>query len=131
MDTPQIVILTGPTAAGKTALAVDLAARYGAEIISADSRQVYRYLDIGTAKPTPEQRAAVKQKLKDMDLVAMNYGVVDIPQDETKARKVFDFAKDMGILTVAVVTKPFAFEGRRMRAAEAGIDQGALFLAVG
>jgi tRNA dimethylallyltransferase len=66
MDTPQVVILTGPTATGKTALAIDLAARYGAEIISADSRQVYRYLDIGTAKPTLEQRAAVPHHLIDV-----------------------------------------------------------------
>jgi len=66
MDTPQIVILTGPTATGKTALAMEFAIRYGAEIISADSRQVYRYLDIGTAKPTPEQRAAVPHHLIDV-----------------------------------------------------------------
>lgn len=66
MDIPQIVILTGPTATGKTALAIELATRYGAEIISADSRQVYRYLDIGTAKPTPEQRAAVPHHLIDV-----------------------------------------------------------------
>jgi tRNA dimethylallyltransferase len=66
MNTPQIVILTGPTATGKTALAIEFAIRYGAEIISADSRQVYRYLDIGTAKPTPEQRAAVPHHLIDV-----------------------------------------------------------------
>lgn len=66
MDTPQIVILTGPTATGKTALAIEWALRYGAEIISADSRQVYRYLDIGTAKPTAAQRAAVPHHLIDV-----------------------------------------------------------------
>jgi tRNA dimethylallyltransferase len=66
MDTPRIVILTGPTATGKTALAIEFALRYGAEIISADSRQVYRYLDIGTAKPTAEQRAAVPHHLVDV-----------------------------------------------------------------
>jgi len=66
MDTPQIVILTGPTATGKTALALEFSTRHGAEIISADSRQVYRYLDIGTAKPTPEQRAAVPHHLIDV-----------------------------------------------------------------
>jgi len=59
MDRPQLVIIAGPTATGKTALAIDLAARFGAEIVGADSRQVYRYLDIGTAKPTAEQCAAV------------------------------------------------------------------------
>ncbi len=66
MKIPQIVIITGPTATGKTALAIELAIRHGAEIISADSRQVYRYLDIGTAKPTLEQRAAVPHHLIDV-----------------------------------------------------------------
>jgi tRNA dimethylallyltransferase len=66
MEQPQIVIITGPTATGKTALAIELATQYEAEIVSADSRQVYRYLDIGTAKPTPAQRAAVPHHLLDV-----------------------------------------------------------------
>jgi tRNA dimethylallyltransferase len=66
MNQPQLIIITGPTATGKTALAIELATRYDAEIISADSRQVYRYLDIGTAKPTPAQRAVVAHHLIDV-----------------------------------------------------------------
>jgi tRNA dimethylallyltransferase len=66
MERPQIVIIAGPTATGKTALAIDLATRFGAEIVGADSRQVYRYLDIGTAKPTVEQRATVPHHLIDV-----------------------------------------------------------------
>lgn len=66
MGQPQLVIISGPTATGKTALAIELATRYGAEIVSADSRQVYRYLDIGTAKPTPEQQEAVPHHLLDV-----------------------------------------------------------------
>jgi tRNA dimethylallyltransferase len=66
MDRPRIVIIAGPTATGKTALAIDLATRFGAEIVGADSRQVYRYLDIGTAKPTTEQRATVPHHLIDV-----------------------------------------------------------------
>jgi tRNA dimethylallyltransferase len=66
MEQPQIVIITGPTATGKTALAIELATQYEAEIVSADSRQVYRYLDIGTAKPTPAQRTAVPHHLIDV-----------------------------------------------------------------
>jgi tRNA dimethylallyltransferase len=58
----------GPTASGKTALALELAGRLGAEIVSADSRQVYRGLDIGTAKPTAAERAAVPHHC--LDLVA-------------------------------------------------------------
>lgn len=66
MERPRIVIIAGPTATGKTALAIDLATRFGAEIVGADSRQVYRYLDIGTAKPTTEQRASVPHHLIDV-----------------------------------------------------------------
>jgi tRNA dimethylallyltransferase len=55
----RVLVITGPTAAGKTALALDVAGRLGAEIISADSRQVYRGMDIGTAKATAEERARV------------------------------------------------------------------------
>jgi tRNA dimethylallyltransferase len=66
MDQPRLVIIAGPTATGKTALALELAARYDAEIVGADSRQVYRYLDIGTAKPTVEQRAAAPHHLVDV-----------------------------------------------------------------
>ena len=51
--------LVGPTAVGKTEVALEIAQRTGAEIVNADSRQVYRYLDIGSAKPTPTQRTAV------------------------------------------------------------------------
>lgn len=55
----RIIVLTGATATGKTALSLEVARRTGAAIISMDSRQVYRGMDIGTAKVTPEQRAAV------------------------------------------------------------------------
>ena len=52
-----IVAVVGPTASGKSELALRLAETLGGEIITTDSLQVYRYLDIGTAKPTAEQRA--------------------------------------------------------------------------
>lgn len=58
MEAPLVVIV-GPTASGKTALAIKLAKRVGGEIISADSRAIYRYADIGTAKPTNEERSGV------------------------------------------------------------------------
>ena len=57
LEKRRVPVIVGPTAVGKTALSLDLAGRLNAEIVSADSRQVYRYLDIGTAKPTPEERA--------------------------------------------------------------------------
>src|SRR4029453_6766149 len=56
MSRPRVVCLVGPTASGKTALATELALALDAEIVSADSRQVYRGLDVGTAKPTLAER---------------------------------------------------------------------------
>jgi len=59
MSRPAALALVGPTASGKTELALRLAERLGGEIVSMDSRQVYRGMDIGTAKPTPDQQARV------------------------------------------------------------------------
>ncbi len=59
-------VLAGPTASGKTRLALQLAERHGLEIISADSRQIYRGLDIGTAKPTAEERARLPHHVIDV-----------------------------------------------------------------
>ncbi|MGA9753966.1 MAG: tRNA (adenosine(37)-N6)-dimethylallyltransferase MiaA [Desulfobaccales bacterium] len=63
---PRVAALVGPTAVGKTAVALELAARLGAEIVNADSLQVYRELEIGTAKPTPAERAQVTHHLIDV-----------------------------------------------------------------
>lgn len=63
---PPVVVLTGPTAAGKSALAISLARRFAGELINADSQQVYRYMDLGTAKPTAEQRALAPHHLIDI-----------------------------------------------------------------
>ena len=60
-----MIVLAGPTASGKTELAVGLALRIGGEIVSADSRQVYRFLDAATAKPSAAQRAQVPHHLLD------------------------------------------------------------------
>ncbi len=61
-----VVVILGPTASGKTALALQVARALHGEIVSADSRQIYRYMDIGTAKPTPDERAAVPHHLIDV-----------------------------------------------------------------
>jgi len=61
-----LIIILGPTAVGKTGLAVEVAKRVGGEIISADSRQIYRLMNIGTAKPTHEQQTAVQHHLIDV-----------------------------------------------------------------
>jgi len=65
---PPVVVVTGPTAAGKTEIGIRLALRFGGEILNADSMQVYRYMDIGTAKPTLAQRARVPHGLIDVAL---------------------------------------------------------------
>ncbi len=61
-----LVILLGPTASGKTALSISLAQSFNGEIVGADSRQIYRKMDIGTAKPTPAERAVVPHHLIDV-----------------------------------------------------------------
>ncbi len=63
---PRILLLVGPTGVGKTDAALALADRLDAEIVSADSMQVYRYMDIGTAKPTPAQRRQCPHHLLDV-----------------------------------------------------------------
>ena len=65
-DKPPLIILTGPTAVGKTGLSIELAKRIGGEIISADSMQVYRGMDVGTAKVTKEEMDGVPHHLIDI-----------------------------------------------------------------
>lgn len=63
MTRPRLTVIAGPTASGKTALALEVAKKRGAEIVSADSQQVYRHFDIGTAKPTAAELAEVPHHL--------------------------------------------------------------------
>ena len=63
---PNILAICGPTASGKTALAAALARRFGGEVVSADSMQVYRGMDVGTAKPTPEEMRGVPHHMLDV-----------------------------------------------------------------
>jgi tRNA dimethylallyltransferase len=68
MASPIVVVVAGPTAAGKSGVAIELAERFGGEIVNADSMQVYRFLDIGTAKPSPADRARVPHHVLDVVL---------------------------------------------------------------
>ena len=63
---PKILVITGPTASGKTALAVELAKRHNGEVVSADSMQIYRRMDIGTAKPTREEMQDIPHHMIDV-----------------------------------------------------------------
>lgn len=67
---PELIAIVGPTASGKTALAIDIAEEFNGEIICADSRTVYKGMDIGTAKPTPAEQARVRHW--GLDLVEPN-----------------------------------------------------------
>ncbi len=82
-NTPAIraICLAGPTASGKSALALALAERLGGEIISVDSALVYRGMDIGTAKPTPAERAAVPHHLIDIRDPSQAYSVAEFVAD--------------------------------------------------
>lgn len=66
MDNIPLVVITGPTASGKSALAMKLAERWGGEIICADSRTIYKDMDIGTAKPSPDDRVRIRHWLLDV-----------------------------------------------------------------
>lgn len=65
-DAPPLLVVVGPTASGKTELAVRMAERAGGEIVSADSVQVYRHFDVGTGKPTADERARAPHQLIDV-----------------------------------------------------------------
>lgn len=80
-----ILIIAGPTAVGKTDASLLLAQEWGAEIVSADSMQIYRGMDIGTAKPSPEQRKLVYHHLIDVVDPAQPYSVGDYLRDARSA----------------------------------------------
>ncbi len=63
MSKPLLIVVTGPTGSGKTDLAIEIARHFSTEIVSADSRQIYRDIPVGTAAPTPSQLAAVPHRL--------------------------------------------------------------------
>ncbi len=65
-EKPKIIVVCGPTGIGKTSTGIEIAGVFNGEIISADSMQVYRYMDIGTAKPTTDERARVRHHLIDI-----------------------------------------------------------------
>ncbi|MER0123794.1 tRNA (adenosine(37)-N6)-dimethylallyltransferase MiaA [Streptococcus sp. ZJ93] len=88
----KIIVVVGPTAVGKTALGIELAQRYNGEIISGDSQQVYRQLDIGTAKATKEEQALAPHHLIDV-------------RDVTEGYSAYDFVVEAGWLIEEVAEK--------------------------
>lgn len=81
----KLLAVVGPTAVGKTALGIELAKQFNGEIISGDSQQVYRQLDIGTAKATPEEQAEAVHHLIDVRNIDETYSVYDFVQEASAA----------------------------------------------
>lgn len=79
--TPLLVVITGPTAVGKTQLCVKIAQHFNTEVISADSRQFYKELSIGTAKPTPTEMNGIKHHFIDSLSIHEDYNVNDFEKD--------------------------------------------------
>lgn len=97
--TPEIIIICGPTCTGKTALGIKLAKIIGGEIISADSMAIYQSLDIGTAKPTIEERSLVKHHLIDVVNPKSKFSVSEY---ENLALKVISDLKKRNITPIIV-----------------------------
>ncbi|MGM0301509.1 tRNA dimethylallyltransferase [Enterococcus sp. AZ048] len=95
----KVIAIVGPTAVGKTSLSIDLAKRFDGEIISGDSMQVYRGLDIGTAKVTLEEQAGVLHHLIDVRDIDQSYSAADFQQ---AAREVIQEITDRGKVPIVV-----------------------------
>jgi tRNA dimethylallyltransferase len=83
----KVIVICGPTASGKTSLSIELAKRINGEIVSCDSMQIYKEMDIGTAKPTKEEMQGIKHYLIDFVSPEERYSVADYKKDAKKAIK--------------------------------------------
>jgi tRNA dimethylallyltransferase len=81
LSKPLLIVIAGPTASGKTALSIDIARHFDADIISCDARQFYREMSIGTAKPSAEELASAKHHFIDTHAVEENYSAGDYEKD--------------------------------------------------
>jgi len=136
---PKVIVITGPTASGKSSLAVELALQVGGEIVNADSMQVYRGMDVGTAKPTMAERRGVPHHLLDVvdpdeDFDAAKYRSLAIPQlqdmaSRGKARLVVGgTGLYIKILLGGLLDSPPADLGLREELGRTWKEQGAEFL---
>jgi len=113
-----LLVIAGPTAVGKSELALQVAEQLQTEIISADSAQVYRYMDIGTAKPTAEEQNRIKHHLIDLVDPDQPFSVADYQQAANKIIKKLWSAKRLPLMVggtglyIRAVTNAYAF-GRR------------------
>lgn len=135
-----MVVLHGATASGKTALAIQLAQRFSGEVVSCDSVAVYRELEIGTAKPSPEQRALVPHHMLDVVCPNQPYTAGDYARDgrgsvaDIKSRgKLPIVAGGTGLYLRALIDGlfpgPTRFESLRVRLREMEQERGSSYLA--
>ena len=87
MKKPKVIVICGPTASGKTALSIELAKKINGEIVSADSMQIYKDMNIGTAKPTQEEMQKIKHYLLDFVSPEERYSVANYKKDAKNAIK--------------------------------------------
>lgn len=99
MEGKHLIVLAGPTASGKTATAIKLAKAFDAEIISADSRQFYKELSIGTAAPTAEELAQVKHHFVHNLSIEDKYDVADYERDVLDFLKQYFNTKNVAVMT--------------------------------
>ena len=99
MNKPLVVVVLGPTASGKTSLGIEIAERFGGEIVSADSMQIYENMDIATAKPTPKEQVRVKHHLVGFVPMGEKFSVAKYKE---KATHVIDDILSKGKLPVIV-----------------------------
>lgn len=99
MENKHLIVLAGPTASGKTATAIKLAKAFDAEIISADSRQFYKELSIGTAAPTAEELAQVKHHFVHNLSIEDKYDVADYEKDVILYLKNYFKTHDVAVMT--------------------------------
>lgn len=85
MNKPKVIVICGPTASGKTSLSIQLAKQINGEIISSDSMQIYKEMNIGTAKPTIEEMDGIKHYLIDFVEPNQRYSVAEFKKDAEKA----------------------------------------------
>ena len=99
MENKHLIVLAGPTASGKTATAIKFAKAFDAEIISADSRQFYKELSIGTAAPTADELAQVKHRFVHNLSIEDKYDVADYERDVLNYLKQYFKAKNVAVMT--------------------------------
>ena len=102
----DIIVIVGPTGIGKTKLSIELAKKLNAEIINGDSVSIYKRLDIGSAKPTVEEREGIPHHLIDIRNVNEDYTVFDYQKDAREKKKqlymIIDSKKELHTMNITI-----------------------------